>query len=88
MVLSILIVALGAGANASVFSVVRGLAIGAPLAIATTRVMRGLLFAVRPDDANTIVTVSTLVAVTTVAATVIPAWRARQVDLVNVLRAE
>ncbi len=64
-----------------------GLAIGAPLAIALTRLMRGLLFGIQPGDPMTVVTLCALVAFATVAATLIPAWRVRHVDPASILRA-
>jgi predicted lysophospholipase L1 biosynthesis ABC-type transport system permease subunit len=65
-----------------------GIAIGVPLALASTRVFRSLLFEVRPTDAATFaVIVAGIIGVTTIAAC-IPARRAAGVDPVIALRTE
>jgi predicted permease len=65
-----------------------GIAIGVPLALASTRVFRRLLFEVRPTDAATFaVIVAGIIGVTTIAAC-IPARRAAGVDPVIALRTE
>jgi predicted permease len=65
-----------------------GIAIGVPLALASTRLFRTLLFAVAPADATTLVAIAAgIIAVTTIAG-YIPARRAASVDPVVALRAE
>jgi ABC-type lipoprotein release transport system permease subunit len=60
------------------------IAIGA----ASTRWLESLLFEVRPLDPTTYGVVVALVLATTVAASLVPARRARRVDLVRLLREE
>lgn len=63
-----------------------GVAIGLAGAFALTRVMRGLLFGVEPDDLLTFVAIVGVVLVATVLATWIPARRASRLDPVEALR--
>ena len=65
-----------------------GLAVGALGAWALARVMTTLLYNVDPHDAMTFTAVPLVLAVTAALATLGPAWRARRVDLVEVMRAE
>lgn len=65
-----------------------GLALGVPMALAATGVMRGLLFGIQPRDPVTFIGLCALVAGTTVAATIVPARRARRVEPATVLRGE
>ena len=65
-----------------------GIAVGLVGAVALTRVMNSLLFGVSATDALTFATVPALLAAVAFAATVIPAWRATQVDPMVALREE
>jgi predicted permease len=65
-----------------------GLAIGLPVALATTDVMRGLLFDIEPRDPVTIAGLCAAVATVTVAATLLPARQAWRVDPAMVLKGE
>ena len=65
-----------------------GLLLGAAGAWALSRVMTSLLYGIDPHDAATFVAVPVVLAITAAAATLGPAWRARRVDLVEVMRAE
>ena len=65
-----------------------GIALGLPLALASTKLLRTLLFAVSPTDATTLVAIAvTIIGVTTLAG-YIPARRAASVDPVVALRGE
>ena len=89
-------IALGAGKGNVVLSVLTrglamaamGLAIGVAAAIASSRVVESLLFAVSPTDPATLAGVALLVAVAAMAASYIPAIRATKVDPVAALRQE
>jgi predicted permease len=91
-----LLVALGAQPGNIIKLVVRqgmqlagvGIAVGVVGAAALTRVMTSLLFGVSTTDAFTFGTVPALLAAVAFAATVIPAWRATQVDPMVALREE
>jgi len=65
-----------------------GLALGVPIALALTGLMRGLLFGIQPRDPATVAGLCALVVTATVAATLVPAWRAQRVDPAGVLRNE
>jgi predicted permease len=65
-----------------------GLAVGAAGALALTRVMRSLLFDVKPWDPLTLTSVSALLAAVAFAASYIPARRATRVDPMIALRYE
>jgi len=65
-----------------------GFALGLPVALAATGVMRGLLFGIEPRDPATIAALCAGVAAATVAATLVPARRALQVDPAAVLKSE
>lgn len=65
-----------------------GLLLGVPIALATTGVMRGLLFGIEPRDPATIVGLCATVAAATIAATLVPARRALRVDPAAVLKSE
>jgi predicted permease len=65
-----------------------GIAIGVPVALASTRLFRTLLFAVAPTDATTLVAIAASIIGVTMIAGYIPARRAASVDPVVALRAE
>jgi ABC-type antimicrobial peptide transport system permease subunit len=65
-----------------------GIAIGVPLALASTRLFRTLLFAVAPTDAATLVAIAASIIGVTMIAGYLPARRAASVDPVVALRAE
>ena len=65
-----------------------GLTLGVAGALATSRLLRGLLFGVAPHDPATLVAVTLILAVVGLAACWIPAVRAARVDPAVALRAE
>ena len=65
-----------------------GVGTGAAGALLLTRLMRGLLFDVRPGDPFTFTVVSVALATVAVAASLVPGLRATRVDPVVALRAE
>src|SRR5215470_3988892 len=65
-----------------------GIAIGAVCSLATSTLMRGLLFGVQAWDFSTLAVVATLLAVSALAASYIPAHRAASVNPVEALHAE
>jgi predicted permease len=65
-----------------------GIAIGVPLAIAATKLLRTLLFEVSPTDTMTFVLIAAGIVAVTMIAGYIPARRAASVDPVVALRAE
>ena len=65
-----------------------GIVIGVGIALATTGVMRGLLFDVAPADRATFVIVTVLVLLTAALASWLPAARASRSDAAQVLRVE
>ena len=65
-----------------------GIAIGIAGAVALTRVMEKLLFAVTPTDPATFAVVAIALAIVALAACYIPARRAMKVDPVAALRYE
>jgi predicted permease len=65
-----------------------GLLIGGSLALASTRALRGLLYAVPATDPLTFAAVAALLALTGAAASLLPALRASRADPASALRAE
>ena len=65
-----------------------GLAIGVPIAFASSRVLRGLLFGVEPTDPATFAVSSVLLVTATLAASYLPARRASRIDATEALRYE
>jgi macrolide transport system ATP-binding/permease protein len=65
-----------------------GIAIGTVCSLATSTLMRGLLFGVRAWDFSTLAVVATLLAVSALAASYIPAHRAASMNPVEALHAE
>jgi predicted permease len=65
-----------------------GIVIGAAFALALARLMRSLLFEVRPTDPLTFVAIAVLLAAVALAACYIPARRAMRVDPMTALRYE
>ena len=62
--------------------------VGVPLALAASRVMRGVLFGVGPHDPATVIVLCAAVALATVAATLAPAHRARRIAPAAVLKGD
>jgi predicted permease len=65
-----------------------GIAIGLPLALASTKLLRTLLFGVKPTDATTFVAIAMIIVGVSMSAAYTPARRAASVDPVVALRAE
>jgi putative ABC transport system permease protein len=65
-----------------------GILIGVTLAAWTARLMRGLLYDIRPDDPSTFIVVALVLSAVAVLASFVPAWRASRVDPVVVLKGE
>jgi len=80
----ILKIAMAEGALIVVF----GLAAGLAGSLVLTRFLQTMLFNVRPTDPITFAAISALLAVATMAASLVPAWRATRVDPVVALRHE
>jgi ABC-type antimicrobial peptide transport system permease subunit len=88
--------ALGAQASQVVWLFVRrlltvlaaGSTLGLAAAFAGTRLMRGFLVATSPSDPATLVSMTLVLAIVAIAATVLPARRAARTDPVSALRVE
>jgi len=65
-----------------------GVAVGLPLAFASTRVLSTMLYGVKPGDPATLAAISTALIVIALAATYVPARRAAKVDPIEALRHE
>ena len=65
-----------------------GIGIGLPLALASTNILRTLLFSVTPTDARTLIAIAVSMVAVSVVASYIPARRAARVDPVVALRAQ
>jgi predicted permease len=68
--------------------VVIGLAIGAPVAVAASKVGQALLYGMSPGDMPTLAITAGLLALVAAIAASIPAWRASRIDPVGMLRSE
>lgn len=77
---------LGAVPGQSAMLVATGLVIGAALAIALSRLLRSLLFGVRPDNPLTIAGMAAAIAIAAIAASLPAAIRASRIDPVVALR--
>jgi ABC-type lipoprotein release transport system permease subunit len=69
-------------------TVMLGLAVGILAAIPATRLLRGLLFQVGPNDPLTFIAIGTMLTVVAVVAAYLPARRGTLVDPVVTLKAE
>jgi putative ABC transport system permease protein len=67
------------------FAVV-GIGLGIAASIAVTRLLSGMLYGVRPSDPATFVATTCLLLLVSLAATVVPAWRAANLDPNQTLR--
>jgi ABC-type antimicrobial peptide transport system permease subunit len=65
-----------------------GLAIGIPVSLSSTRILKSLLYELSPFDPMAISTAIVAVAVMTIAAAWLPARRATRINLIQALRAE
>lgn len=72
----------------TVWMLVVGVPIGISLALLAGRSAGTLLFGVRPHDPPTLIAACLLLAVTAVAASLIPAWYASKVDPIASLRSQ
>jgi ABC-type antimicrobial peptide transport system permease subunit len=68
--------------------VLAGIVIGTVAAIASATVMKTLVFGVSPSDPLTLAAVAATLALVALIASLVPAYRALQLDPVKVLRAE
>jgi putative ABC transport system permease protein len=67
---------------------VAGLVVGAGIAVAASRTLSSLLYAVTASDPATFAAIATLVGVVALAASYLPARRAMRVDPIDALRSE
>ena len=65
-----------------------GIIVGLAASLALTRLLRGLLFDVAPNDPETLLVVTVLLIIVALAASWIPAWRATRIDPMVALRYE
>ena len=65
-----------------------GLLVGFLLSVAVATALRSVLFGVTPTDPPTYAAVFALLAITSIVASYLPAWRAGRVNVVDVLRQE
>ena len=79
---------LGKVVGEGLFLAAIGAAVGLAAALATTRLMKSMLFSVKANDPITLLLAVVFLAVVTFAASFVPAWRATRVDPVIALRYE
>lgn len=68
--------------------VLGGIAVGVPLAWISGRLASSLLYGLKPQDLEAVLTAAALLACVALAASAIPAWRASRIDPVSALRNE
>jgi ABC-type lipoprotein release transport system permease subunit len=95
---AVVTLALGIGANTTVFSVIDAvmlrplpyaqLVVGIPLAIASTRLLHGFLFGLKSTDPLSLIAVILLLGIVAAVAGFIPARRAARIDPMVALRYE
>jgi len=68
--------------------VIVGVMLGAVAALASTRLVRSLLYGVSASDPATVVVSVAILSVVAIAAGALPAWRAARVDPIAALREE
>ena len=68
--------------------VIVGLVMGAAVALASTQLVRSLLYGLSASDPTTMVVSVVILSVVAVAAGAFPAWRAARVDPITALREE
>jgi predicted permease len=89
-------VALGAQSDALLWMIMRecilllvlGLAVGIPIALSSTRILKSMLYELSPVDPTSIVIATAAVAIMTIAAAWLPARRATRIDPWKALRTE
>ncbi len=79
---------MGAVVGEGVSMALIGAAAGLATALGLTRLMRGILYGVSPDDAWTFAAVTALLVLVAIVATLVPAFRATRVDPLVALRSE
>lgn len=72
----------------SVLLMILGIAIGVPIALSSTRILKSMLYELSPLDPAAISIAVAAVAIMTIAAALLPAWRATKINPMNALRAE
>ena len=68
--------------------VIAGIAVGVPLALLSSRLVRGLIYGLEPTDAPTIAASVVLLVIVGIAAAALPARRAARLDLVSAIHVE
>ena len=72
----------------SLFLVATGIVIGIPIALASTRVLKNLLYGLQPTDAPTLIFMTGVLIVAGLLATVLPVRRASAIEPLQALRYE
>ena len=65
-----------------------GILIGVPCAVAVARLLRSRLYEIGPNDPSTIVGACAIIVLTSVIASLVPAWRASNIEPIEALRHE